>query len=99
MHCELLFRQYFAGINDLNMPLDKTIFQEQLTRWWNLAYDKLLKYGHEKLPEDLQCFPALMFQVLAVALQFQTPSYDHRLDELKFGVSQTLTELSVEYSD
>lgn len=99
IHCEVLFQHFFVCVNHLNAALDETIFREQVERWWSLAYDLLLKQGPEKLPEDLQCFPALIFQVLALALQFLPLSYDARLDELRFGPSQTFTDLSREYSD
>lgn len=85
--------------NPLNSALDEVIFREQLEQWWSIAYDVLLKEGPEKLPKDLQCFPALMFQVFAVAVQTLPLKYDSRLDELKFAPSQTFAQLSKEYSD
>jgi hypothetical protein len=98
-HCEILFQYFFASVNDVNAALDEIIFREQLERWWKLAYDILLNDGPEKLPEDLRCFPALVFQVLALALLFLPLSYDTCLDELKFGQSQTFVQLSREYSE
>lgn len=95
----MLFQYFFTNANPLNSALDETIFREQLERWWELAYDILLKQGPEKLPKDFQCFPALIFQVLAVTLQLLPVSYDPRLDELKFGPLQTFAELSREYTD
>ncbi len=98
-HCDILFQRFFADINPINSPLDGSIFEEQLQRWWDLAYSKLLKGGLDELPEDIRCFPALIFQVLAVTLQFLPRSDETTIDELKFGPSQTIMELSKEYSD
>jgi hypothetical protein len=95
----VLFQYYFDGINQFNSALDETIFQEQSERWWRLAYDVLLTQGPKDLPNDLQQFPALVFQVLAVSLQFIPSAYDAKLKDLKFGPSQTFVELSKEYSD
>lgn len=98
-HCEILINLFFANVNDLNCALDGVIFREQLARWWNNAYDTLLQQGPEGLPSDLRNYPALMFQVLAISLQFLPTQYDVQLDELKFSPSQTFSELSREYSD
>ena len=99
MHCERLFKPFFANINDLNTALSEVIFREQSTRWWKNSYETLLREGPESLPADLLYFPALLFQVLAVALQFLPAEYDVHINELKFSPSQTLGELSREYSD
>jgi hypothetical protein len=95
----VLFKHFFDDVNLLNSALDETMFREQLDHWWSDAYSTILEKGPGNLPEDLRSFPALLFQVLAVALQFIPLSYDSRLDELKFAPSQTFLELSREYSD
>jgi len=96
--CEVLFKCFFNGLNNLNAALDETIFREQLDHWWTLAHEVLLKQGPEKLPDDLRCFPALIFQVLALALQFLPLSLEPQVDELKFSPLQTFAELSREKS-
>src|ERR1019366_4916626 len=98
-HCEVLFQHYFTIINPINSALDETIFREQLERWWDLAFEVLLKNGPEKLPKELQCFPALIFQVLALALHGLPENYDSKLDELRFGPQQKFIDLSKEYTD
>jgi hypothetical protein len=95
----VLFKHFFDDVNLLNSALDETMFREQLDHWWSDAYGIILEKGPGKLPEDLRSFPALIFQVLALALEFLPLSYDTRLDELKFTPSQTFLELSREYSD
>lgn len=47
----------------------------------------------------MRCFPALIFQVLAITLQFISGAYKAEIDELRFGPSQSVAELSKEYSD
>jgi hypothetical protein len=95
-HCEVLCKHFFDVVNPINSALDETMFREQLDYWWSDAYGMILDNGPGKLPEELRSFPALMFQVLAVALQFVPPS-NTSLDELKFAPSQTFLELSREY--
>lgn len=99
VHCEVLFQSYFSGINALNSGLDEVIFREQLTRWRDLACDVLLNEGPEKLTEDLQYFPALIFQVLALGLKCLPSTCDSQLSELKFSPSQTFIDLSLEYTE
>jgi hypothetical protein len=99
MHCEILLQIFFANINPINNALAEPIFREQMGRWRSLAYEILLTQGPEKLPDDLRFFPVLIFQTLAVALQFLSIPYDERLEELKFGPSQSFADLSREYSE
>jgi hypothetical protein len=98
-HCTVLFRYFFDEVNPIHSTLDEIIFGEQLKRWWSLAHGSLLQKGMEGLPLDIRSFPALIFQVLALTLQFVPSTYELSMEELKFGPSQTLTELSVEYHD
>jgi hypothetical protein len=95
----VLFYAFFTRANHFNVALDETIFREQLDRWWTLAYAVLPKQGPEGIPEDLRCFPALIFQVLAIALQYRPLNCEPRLDELKFSPSHTIVDLSTEYSE
>ncbi|KAF1991251.1 hypothetical protein K402DRAFT_369206 [Aulographum hederae CBS 113979] len=110
-HCAVLASFFFRVANSCNSALDESIFNEQMDLWWSTAYVTILKSGPERLPNDLRYFPALMFQVLALALQFW-PLDDGDSDgnvpgeadlgfikELKFAPEQSTEELSAEYSD
>jgi len=97
--CEVVFQHFFLHSNRFHAALAETIFREQLERWWELAYDTLLKDGPDGLPKDIRVFPLLIFQVIAVTLQNLYFSYDPRLEELKFGPLQTFDELSKEYTE
>ncbi|KAF2497066.1 hypothetical protein BU16DRAFT_348592 [Lophium mytilinum] len=98
-HCEFLINMFFKDVNHFNGALDEVFFREQLDRWWATAYDVILKQGPDALPLDQWYFPALIFQVLAVALQFLPTPHGFLVKVLKFTSSQTFTELSKEYSD
>jgi len=91
--------KYLDPLKDLHLPVEEFIFREQLQEWWTLAHDLLPKYGPESIPKELRCFPGVIFQILAIVVQFLPTNYDPRLDELRFGPSQTFSELSKEYSD
>jgi hypothetical protein len=67
--------------------------------WQEVAYDIILDHGPERLPEELRYFPALLFQLLALALQFIPTSPNPLINELKFAPSQTFLQLSKEYTD
>jgi hypothetical protein len=68
-----LIRSFFNGANWYFLILEKYYFN-QLHSSWLAVSDIVLKKGNlESLSRDLQYFPALLFQVLAVALQFLPP--------------------------
>jgi hypothetical protein len=97
--CESLFQIFFGDLNQLNSAVDETIFREELSCWKELAYDILLDHGPDRLPERLRYFPALLFQILALALQFVQTSSDPLIQELKLSPSQTFAQLSREYTE
>jgi hypothetical protein len=98
-HCDKLFQFFFVHLNPLCSPLDETIFREQIQRWWGLAHSLLIKEGPNGLPEEIRCFPAVIFQLLAITLQFVSDSFTAEIDDLRFGPFQTVAELSKEYSE
>jgi hypothetical protein len=86
-------------MNKLYVAFDEFMLREQLERWWSISYDILLTKGPDGLPKDLLYIPALIYQLLALSLQSLPFPYDSRLDDLKFGPSQTFAALSREYSE
>ncbi|KAE9986014.1 hypothetical protein EG328_006565 [Venturia inaequalis] len=96
-HQEILFRIFFREVNSTVAVLDETIFKEQAVRWWATGNDTILTKGPEGLPFDLLAFPALLFEVFALALIRINGPYDVQLDELKFSPSQTFKALASEY--
>jgi hypothetical protein len=98
-HHEILFQTFFQQVNSTVAVLDETIFREQAVQWWKTANEIILANGPEALPADLLAFPALLFEVFALALIRTTGSYEPQLDELKFSPSQTFKALAAEYID
>jgi hypothetical protein len=98
-YCEILVTLFFEAVNWHYGVLDKQIFLDTYETWWQQGYGMLTAGSPRSLPDDLQLFPALLFQVLAQALQFLPLDYDRSLQHLKMGASQSFNELSEEYSD
>lgn len=97
--CETLVKLFFEAVNWHYGVLDKEVFLELYDTWWQEGYRILMDGGPRRLPPDLQMFPALLYQVLAQALQFLPRDHDPDLHHLKLGASQTFSELSAEYSE
>jgi hypothetical protein len=95
---EKLVATYFREVNYQYCPLDEGIFRDHLRNWNNLSFTTLNK-GPLELSGDLQFFPALLFQMLALALQFQPPDYDPSLDSLKYAANMSFDDLASDYSD
>jgi hypothetical protein len=89
---------FFREVNWHYTPLDEDIFMDQLQEWNNLTFSTL-NQGPHALPADMRFFPAMLFQVVALALQFQPPAYDPLLDNLKYRTDMSLDDLSIDYSD
>lgn len=97
-YIENLIVTYFKEVNWQYFPLDEGTFRDHLKNWHNLSFSTLNK-GPQELPPDLQFFPALLFQVLAMALQFQPVEYDPTLDTLKYAAGMSLDDLASDYSE
>ncbi len=80
-------------------PLDPDIFQAQLADWNNLSFSVLSSVGPHGLSPDLRVFPALVFQVMAIAL-LVLPEEPHEFyDHLKYAGNMTFEDLASDYSD
>lgn len=97
-YIEKLLPMYFRDVNYLYYPLDEAVFRDHLNNWHNLSFSTLNK-GPLELSGDLQFFPALLFQVLALALQFVPSGYDPSLDSLKYAASMSFDDLANDYSE
>lgn len=89
---------FFEEINWHCSSIDKDFFMEQLQNWNKVSFS-VLNRGPQDLPGDIRYFPALLFQVLALALQFQPPEYDPTLDSLKYVSDMSLDDLATDYSE
>jgi hypothetical protein len=95
---DILLTTFFREVNYDYYPLDEAIFRDHLKNWNNLTFSTLNK-GPQELTGDLQFFPALLFQILALALQFQPTDYDPELESLKYSASMSLDDLASDYSE
>ncbi len=95
---DLLLVTFFEEVNWHYSPVDKDFFMEQLQNWNKVSFS-VLNRGPQDLPGDIRYFPALLFQVLALALQFQPPEYDPVLDSLKYVSEMSLDDLATDYSE
>lgn len=96
-HLTRLVSSFFSGVNWIYNSLDEDIFVETLRSWTELSFNDL-NNGPRSLPVD-PFFPALLFQVLALSLQFQGSEYDRSLNDLKYAAEMSLDDLASDYSD
>jgi hypothetical protein len=97
-YIEKLIVTYFREVNYQYYPLDEGIFRDLLKRWESLSFSTLSR-GPLELPADLQFFPGLLFQCLALALQYQPIDYDRSLDSLKYAAAMSFDDLASDYSE
>ncbi|KAI6707966.1 hypothetical protein PZA11_003223 [Diplocarpon coronariae] len=97
-YIEQLVACFFHEVNWQYCPLDEATFRDLLKDWHSLSFATLNK-GPQELPPDLQFFPALLFQTLALALQFQPIDYDQSLDSLKYAAGMSFDDLASDYSE
>ena len=95
---EKLLASFFREVNHQYASVDEGIFRDHLKNWNSLPFSTLNK-GPMELSGDLQFFPALLFQCLALALQFQPLEYDPCLDSLKYAAGMSFDDLAGDYSD
>lgn len=69
-----LIEIYFSEANWYFAVLEKYYFEKLYSSWCSHSDDSMRNGQFGRLPRDLLHFPALIFQVLAVALQFTPPS-------------------------
>jgi len=93
-----LLETYFGSVNYHYYALDEGTFRDLYTDWQNISH-AMLNRGPQELTPDLQFFPALLFQTLALALQFQPPDYDPSLDALKYLAGMSFDDVASEYSE
>lgn len=64
---------YFSEANWVLFVLEKVFFEKNYASWLELRATVWKDRSPEGLSRDLQYFPALLFQMMAVALQFMPP--------------------------
>ena len=94
---ETLIRAFFREVNHQYYPLDEGIFRDHLKDWNGLSFSRL-KNAPLELSGDMKFFPALLFQCLALALQFLPLEYDPNLESLKYAVGMSFDDVASDYS-
>lgn len=97
-YIDMLLKTFFREVNFQYYALDEGTFRDHLRNWNNLSFSTLNK-GPQELPADLQFFPALLFQCIAMALLFQPTEYDPSLESLKYAAGMSFDDLAADYSD
>ncbi|KAM0179457.1 hypothetical protein ACHAPC_008047 [Botrytis cinerea] len=95
---DMLLKTFFHEVNFQYYALDEGTFRDHLRNWNNLSFATLNK-GPQELPADLQFFPALVFQCIAMSLLFQPPDHDSSLESLKYAAGMSFDDLAADYSD
>lgn len=89
---------FFADVNWIYSILEPCYFRAQVTSWHALQPSPRSKISVSALTRDTQYFPAAMFQVLAIALQFSPPDSD-TLMSLGASDATARHRLSAAFSD
>ncbi|RFU31905.1 hypothetical protein B7463_g4417, partial [Scytalidium lignicola] len=97
-YMESLIETYFREVNIQYDSIHEEVFREQLENWNELPFSDINK-GPQELPGNMRFFPALLFQMAALALHFQPVNYDPSLDSLKYAAGMSFDDLATDYSE
>lgn len=98
VYMDKLIKMYFSKLNYQYYALDPSVFDEQLAQWHALPFKTLSTQGPSALPPDLKVFPAVLFQVIAMALLI-IPEGDADFEGLKYAGNMTFEDLALDYSE
>ncbi|KAM7199551.1 hypothetical protein V8F33_004362 [Rhypophila sp. PSN 637] len=90
---------YFVEFNWQYQSLDRDAFDKQLQEWYRLPFNLLTTGGPQALDPHLRAFPALLFQVLALALLLLHSEADQVFESLKYAGNMTFDDLAMDYSE
>ena len=101
MYIDQLVDMFFADVNWQYFFIDKDIFFAQLDEWNQLPFTALSSPdgGPHTLNPELRAFPAVLFQILAVALLLVPTEEDPIFEALKYAGGMTFEDLAVDYSE
>lgn len=97
-YMDKLIPMYFSKFNYQYYALDPSIFDEQLAQWHALPFKLLSTQGPAALSPDLKVFPAVLFQIIAIALLI-IPEGDAEFEGLKYAGNMTFEDLALDYSE
>ncbi|KFA81881.1 hypothetical protein S40288_01677 [Stachybotrys chartarum IBT 40288] len=99
VYLDKLIAIYFQKFNWRYAAVDEEIFYRQLQEWNKLPFSILSSTGPHALSPDIRSFPAVLFQIIAIALLSLPESPDPVFDALKYAGNMTFEDLARDYSE
>lgn len=97
-YIDKLINMYMHSFNWQYFALEPDVFYEQLDEWNKLSFTTLNSTGPQGLSQDVRAFPALLFQVIGIALLVLPEQPDPVFDALKYAGNMTFEDLATDYS-
>lgn len=107
----LLVQVFFTEVNSLYGTLHQPTFNRTLEEWWNMCNKVGDNSASQRaagvesagsdpyITNDLHFFPSLLLQVLSLAIQLLPHEHDEYMNQIIFGVCETLHDFSVRLSN
>lgn len=89
---------FFKNVNWQYSLLDQQTLVQQSEKWDALKFSEL-SCRLQTIPPDTRFFPALLFQLLALALKYRGSEDEEILQCLKYKSDMSLADVANEYSD
>lgn len=89
---------FYSDVNWQYFILEKYYFDCLLACWYDANVESLPHLGHEEISRELYYFPALLFQVLGLAIQFlpfDSPVWEF-LSKADVDLSQRYSDIGIE---
>ncbi|KAK1536572.1 uncharacterized protein CCOS01_01892 [Colletotrichum costaricense] len=96
-HINILVESFFNNVAWQYDVIDYSRFRDELSNWNHIS-SATLNLGPENLSVSIRAFPALLLQVLALALQFHPDENDEALQGLKYAPDIDFADLAADYS-
>lgn len=97
-YIEKLTAVFLREFNWQYYVLDEAHFRTQFRDWNNIPYSVYREDHLQDVSLDLAVFPAVLFQVVAVALLMLSDEEADEFASLKYSANMTLADLACEYS-
>lgn len=97
-HVSILVESFFTNVSWQYDVIDHCTFRDELSEWSHISSTRL-NQGPENLSVSIRAFPALLLQVLALALQFHPNANDEALQGLKYAPDIDFADLAADYSN
>ncbi|KAH8170103.1 cytochrome p450 domain-containing protein [Sarocladium implicatum] len=94
----ILVQSFFANISWQYDVIDEAMFRNELSIWNQVSY-ATLKEGPGTLPVNTRCFPALLLQIISLAMLYQPLGTDEALEDLKYAPGVEFADLAADYSN